>query len=220
MAAWCPSVRHQRGRRRPWTVWLLLLLGLPAWGADLERGEEINGVCAGCHGDQGQGGKGGEYPRLAGQSARYLKDQLKAFRSRTRVNIPMFPYTQERELPDADIEDVAEYLASLRAPGSPPTAMNKEADTPRADGDRDKGAAIYREECAYCHRGNGSGAGEFPMLAGQYTNYLRKQIAAYRRKERPHDGEEPGGVLDTLSEEDIRNALAYLTTLGGGAGAK
>ena len=37
-----------------------------AYAIDMENGEEINEVCAGCHGEFGQGGKAGEYPRLAG----------------------------------------------------------------------------------------------------------------------------------------------------------
>ena len=52
------------------SVWLLSCQGVYAADAqpepDLELGEEINEVCASCHGEFGQGGKGGEYPRLAG----------------------------------------------------------------------------------------------------------------------------------------------------------
>ena len=84
-----------------------------AVAVDLEKGKEINGTCAACHGDQGAGGKKGEYPRLAGQRAAYLESQLKSFRARTRINIPMFPYTQERELSDDDIKDVSAYLAGI-----------------------------------------------------------------------------------------------------------
>ena len=62
-----------------------------AAAVDLEKGKEINGTCAACHGDQGAGGKKGEYPRIAGQRVAYIENQLKNFRSRTRVNIPMYP---------------------------------------------------------------------------------------------------------------------------------
>ena len=84
-----------------------------AVAVDLEKGKEINGTCAACHGDQSAGGKKGEYPRLAGQRVAYLEKQLKSFRARTRINIPMFPYTQERELSDEDIKDVSAYLAGI-----------------------------------------------------------------------------------------------------------
>ena len=63
---------------------LLLLAGVLASSAavavDLEKGKEINGTCAACHGDQGAGGKKGEYPRIAGQRVAYIENQLKSFR--------------------------------------------------------------------------------------------------------------------------------------------
>lgn len=85
-----------------------------AAAADLRSGRDINEVCAGCHGELGQGGQGGEYPRLAGQPAAYLARQLKPFRARIRPNMPMLPHTEERELPDADIEEISACLAALR----------------------------------------------------------------------------------------------------------
>ncbi len=193
--------------------------------ADLEQGKEIFGTCAACHGDYGQGGKHGEYPRLAGQRSRYLKDQLRAFRARSRINIPMYPYTQERELSDEDIENVSEYIASVELPTKVPDfkdsddaltrllAMEKVMIISRTEGNVDKGKTIYANECVDCHKHNGHGSGHIPMVVGQYTNYLMKQIACFVKKERPHDDDKPGGVLNTLKEEDIRDVVAYLTVL-------
>jgi cytochrome c553 len=59
---------------------------------DLELGEEINETCAGCHGEYGQGSIDGEYPRLAGLTAGYIARQLRNFKQRKRINIPMLPY--------------------------------------------------------------------------------------------------------------------------------
>ena len=155
-----------------------------AVAVDLEKGKEINGTCAACHGDQGAGGKKGEYPRIAGQRVGYIESQLKSFRSRTRVNIPMFPYTQERELSDADIKDVSAYLAGIELSTKMPTFKGTEDALtrlqmvdrvmiiPRAEGNIDHGHAIYQKQCAACHGKTGKGRGMFPMLVGQYTNYL------------------------------------------------
>jgi len=196
-----------------------------AGAADASRGKEINETCAACHGEYGQGGKRGEYPRLGGQRSRYLAEQLQAFRTRGRLNIPMFPYTQERELTDADIEDVAEYLSSIELPTAPPEfkdsddaltrllAMEKVMIVGRTEGDVDHGRRVYKEECASCHRANGRGGGRIPMIVGQYTNYLLKQIASFVQKERSHDEKTPGGVLNGLSADDIRDVVAYLTVL-------
>lgn len=197
----------------------------PAVSAEEEKGKEINGVCAACHGEFGQGGKRGEYPRIAGQRAAYLKDQLKSFRARKRINLPMYPYTQERELPDEDIEAIAEYLAKIQLPTRPPEfkdgddalarlqAMEKVMIVPRAEGDVENGKAVYQRDCFSCHGRDGRGRGKFPMLVGQYTNYLQKQVDSYLRGERPHDEEGTKGILNALKEKDVRDILAYLTSI-------
>lgn len=192
---------------------------------DLARGKEINATCAGCHGDLGQGGKRGEYPRISGQRVGYLVTQLQAFRDRTRLNLPMFPYTQERELSEQDIADVSAYLASVELPTEWPkfspgddaltrlAAMEKVMIIARAPGDVDNGGRIYREECALCHGEDGRGKRKFPRLVGQYSNYLLKQMEAYRKGERPHDEEGMTGALIPLKTTDLQDILAYLTTL-------
>ncbi len=197
----------------------------PAPAAEESKGKDINGVCAACHGEFGQGGKRGEYPRIAGQRAAYIKDQLKSFRARKRINLPMYPYTQERELPDEDIEAVSEYLAAIQLPTKWPEfkdsddaltrleAMEKVMIVPRAEGDIENGKAIYQKHCASCHARDGRGRGKFPMLVGQYTTYLKKQADSYLKGERPHDEEGVTGTLNTLKEQDIQDILAYLTSI-------
>lgn len=192
---------------------------------DLDKGKEINGTCAACHSDNGQGGKKGEYPRIAGQQVKYLENQLKSFRARTRVNIPMFPYTQEREMSDADVKDVAAYLNGIVLDNQMPTYTGKEDALtkllmaekvmiiPRAEGDLEAGGKIYQKQCAVCHAKTGKGRGMFPMLVGQYTNYLMRQVELYRKGDRPHDEEAVGGVLNALDEKQIQDVLAYLTSI-------
>lgn len=202
-----------------------LLVSLPAVAVDLEKGKEINGTCAACHGDNGQGGKKGEYPRIAGQQGKFLERQLKNFRSRARVNIPMFPYTQERELSDEDIKDVSGYLSAIQLDTKMPTYTGKEDALtrllmaekvmiiPRAEGNPENGETIYRKQCAACHGKTGKGRGMFPMLVGQYTSYLQRQVGLFLKGDRPHDEEGMVGVLNALSATDIQDVLAYLTSI-------
>ena len=213
----------------PFRLLPLLLAGIVASTAavavDLEKGKEINGTCAACHGDQGAGGKKGEYPRIAGQRVAYIENQLKSFRSRTRVNIPMYPYTQERELSDEDIKDISAYLAGIELSTKMPTFKGTEDALtrlqmvdrvmiiPRAEGNLDRGQAIYQKQCASCHGKTGKGRGMFPMLVGQYTNYLKRQVDLYLKGDRPHDEEGTVGVLNGLKEQDVQDILAYLTSI-------
>jgi cytochrome c553 len=204
---------------------VLACAATPLVAAEHEKGKEINGTCSACHGGLGQGGKKGEYPRLAGQRAAYIEDQLKSFRARTRINIPMFPYTQERELPDEDIKEIAAYLSSIELPNKMPTfagnegalAMLEMVDkvmiVPRVEGDIENGKAIFQKSCYACHGKTGRGRGKFPMLVGQYSNYLKRQMDLYLKGDRPHDEDGVVGILNTLKPGDLQDILAYLTTL-------
>jgi cytochrome c553 len=207
----------------------LLLASAAAPAQDLANGRDIFNICAGCHGKYGQGGKNGEYPRLAGQRAAYVEEQLLAFRSRKRLNIPMLPYTQPRELPDEDIADVAAYIATMKLPSRPPAGTSDEdiilrrvplesfLTVERIAGDVVTGRSLYRSECMNCHAKDGRGRSNFPLLVGQYPNYLKRQIDIYRAGGRPHDEDVAGkGVLMPLSENDIRDILAYLTSIQDG----
>jgi len=51
------------------------------------------------------------------------------------------------------------------------------------------------------------------MLVGQYTNYLKKQMDAYIKGERPHEDGAGKDILTTLKEKDLQDILAYLTSI-------
>jgi len=246
MKQWRPVAQSETTFMRP-TLLLGLILSMTAPFASAgvpegqqDSGKEIYAPCAACHGDLGQGGKRGEYPRIASQRPGYIEYSLRKFRTHERLNIPMFPYTQERELSDADIRAVAAFLAGIVLPTKPPEfkptddaltrllAMEKVLIIPKLDGDLENGQKLYQEECADCHGATGRGKMRFPMLVGQYTNYLQKQIAAFLKGERPHDQSDDAeedhqskgqqkvvdlGVLGRLDAKDIQDILAYITHL-------
>ncbi|MFA7292085.1 MAG: c-type cytochrome [Rhodocyclaceae bacterium] len=203
-----------------------IALPLSAMAVDVGQAKEIYGPCAACHGEFGAGGKKGEYPRIAGQQPKYIFEQLKKFQSQARINLPMYPYTKERDLPDEEMKVVAEWLAQIELQTRMPTfkgdedaltrlqAVEKVMIVPRVEGDIDNGGKIYQKQCAVCHGKQGKGRGMFPMISGQYINYLQKQVAAYLRAERAHDEDSAKeGVLYTLQPQDIQDVMAYLTTL-------
>ncbi len=192
---------------------------------DLELGKEIHEVCAGCHGEYAEGGKDGEYPRLAGFPANYLKQQLMLFKKNKRHNIPMKPYANERELPDEDVDAVTAYIASIklrtRIPDFKPGTSAYEKlliakqvlNIPRAPGDVELGRKLYNRECKICHGVDAKGkpSSDVPPLSGQYTKYLAKQIRDYNDKKRHHDYDDEDEAFKAYTEEEIQAILAYLS---------
>jgi cytochrome c553 len=68
-------------------------------------------ACARCHGFDGASDGSGAFPRLDGQSAQYLAEQLRHFASGARQNALMQPIA--KGLKDDEIEAVSQYYASL-----------------------------------------------------------------------------------------------------------
>ena len=196
---------------------------------DIEYAEEINGTCAGCHGEFGEGTSDGEYPRLAGLDAAYLAQQLRDFKTRDRLNIPMTPYTTERELPEEDVVLIAAYLSQIDLPTKlPPIDEEKEFDAlarlrasgsvinvARYPGNIEKGRQFYEKECAACHgdKAQGKTHMKIPQLAGQYSVYITRQIKKFRIGERVHDDPRDAEIFKSISDAEIDNMLAYLSIL-------
>jgi cytochrome c553 len=198
---------------------------------DIENGKEINEVCAGCHGEYGQGGKDGEYPRLAGMPAAFIAKQLNLFRERKRPNLAMVEYVDHRQMPDDDIRDVSHYLAQVELKTKLPPADENAPDfnayerllqskrlmqIPRADGDIENGRKLYVKECGTCHGREGWGKSEksVPMLAGQYTNYLWRQVGKYREGIRIHDEDAPEEeLLSDFTDTELTDIFAYLSVM-------
>ena len=213
------------------TIAALLTLGvLFVGGAEAadeaypEDGKDIYVGCAPCHGPEGQGGAKGDYPRLAGLPYEYLKSQLRAFKARERINIPMFPYTVERELTDQDVLDVSAYIAEMKLESRLPDmgenvdgyvrlmAAKRVLQIPRAPGDVDAGGKLYQETCARCHGARGEGREpQDPPVAGQYIKYLKKQFTDMLNDERLHP--RPNKLIAPLTPTDIENLLAYFSIL-------
>ncbi|HHI76487.1 MAG TPA: c-type cytochrome [Gammaproteobacteria bacterium] len=202
-----------------------------AYDYDPDIGEEINEVCAGCHGEFGQGSEDGEYPRIAGQPAAYIERQLHLFQDRKRPNLPMVEHVEERQLPSEDIFHIAQYLSRIQLKTKLPPVDEQAPDfdayarlleskqlmqIPRAPGDVKKGRKLYRRECGSCHGREGWGRPKkgVPMLAGQYTDYLWRQVKKFRKGIRIHDEDDPEEeLLNDFRDEELRDIFAYLSTV-------
>ncbi|HEY4970263.1 MAG TPA: c-type cytochrome [Steroidobacteraceae bacterium] len=70
-------------------------------------------ACASCHALDGAG-LPSEFPRLAGQHARYIADQLLAFRADSRLGTNAMMHNVSAKLSDGEIAAVADYIAGMR----------------------------------------------------------------------------------------------------------
>lgn len=81
--------------------------------ARVQAGKKLyEGLCIACHGASGHGTE--KIPRLAGQQQEYVQASLKRYRSGTGVRIDPQMAAYTRNLKDADILNLADYLASMQ----------------------------------------------------------------------------------------------------------
>jgi cytochrome c553 len=81
--------------------------------------------------------------------------------------------------------------------------------------DRDAGGKIYTAQCAACHGSDAKSPTDpsYPILAGQYADYLTVALIKYQTGERKNAI--MAGLAKPLSRRDIQNVAAYLESLNG-----
>ena len=85
----------------------------PLVDGDVEAGKTRSAQCAACHGPQGNM-ESGQFPKLAGQGAPYIYEQLKLFKSGERQNAIMAGQVQG--MSDAQIKALARYYSKQSGP--------------------------------------------------------------------------------------------------------
>src|SRR5213593_3129004 len=130
-------------------AFLFLLVLFHAAHADLAAGKRKAQACSACHGADGNPATG-QFPVLAGQTARYLYLQLKDFNEGRRSEPSMQPIVAKLSI--QDMLDLAEYFAPPK-----PEPIAFKADAARAARGEKKGHDVL---CTICHVGGMSGQNE------------------------------------------------------------
>jgi cytochrome c553 len=165
--------------------------------------------CTGCHGPRGEGNAGAGFPRLAGQSSRYLRHQLDSFADGTRVN-PVMGSISHAMSPEQRASAAAHFASLASVP--PGAAASAPGDVARGRDLAEQGDAPKQvQPCKNCHGPAGAGLGmQLPYLAGQPAAYLAKALAAFRDGSRRTD---PTGqmtpIAKVLSDADAQAVAAY-----------
>jgi cytochrome c553 len=103
---------------------------------------------------------------------------------------------------------VLAVVSPLAAAAEAPSAAGGDA-APKAD--PAKAQPIVNSLCVACHGVDGnSPLPANPNLAGQHARYLYKQLSDYKAGRRKNSV--MGGMVATLSDDDMRNLAAYFAT--------
>ncbi len=174
---------------------------------DVTRGAEAFQPCQGCHRRGAVGSPSGLYPRLAGQHATVLVEQIADIRAGKRVNPTMAPFSDEHVLTTQEIADIAAYLQSLPARSLP------EARGPgRA---LDRGGKLYGTDCVVCHgnRGEGDSRKFMPLIAGQHYQYLIREMVLIRDGKRGNANPDMVKAIGAYGSDDIEAVADYISRL-------
>ena len=188
---------------------LAVLAASPALSEQLTQAQKIAvKLCSSCHGQDGNS-ISSNYPKIAGQQANYIDQQLRSFRDHSRSDKDakdvMWGWT--RSLTDQDIRDLAAYYGVQQPKAGKPGPLQLTR----------MGAAIYQNGlsdkavpgCAACHGAAAKGSEAAPRLAGQHARYLVRQLKVFRSMERPA-AIAMHAVVTNLTDDDIAALAAYL----------
>lgn len=185
-----------------------------------EAGKNKVAACVACHGKDGNSFIA-LYPRLAGLGEKYLIKQLKDIQTGLR---PVPEMTGMLEgMNEQDLADIAAFYD-----GQTPKLAGA-VDDPKS---LDLGERVYRAgnlqtgvpACTGCHSpsGNGNAPAGYPMLGGQYADYLAKQLHAFRdgahdegdsSARRNDEAKVMRGVAAHMTDQEIKAVANYISGL-------
>jgi cytochrome c553 len=159
-------------------------------------------VCVACHGPDGNS-QNPAYPILAGQTWRYIYIELKDFKAGRRSDPVMSPIAQT--LSPEDMIALGNFFAAQK-----PLPIAFQADGAKVEAGRKTSDAVL---CPMCHLGGFVGQNDIPRVAGQYPQYVKKQLEDFKTRRRTNDAGNMTSVAATLSEQDIENLSQYIANL-------
>jgi cytochrome c553 len=190
----------------------------PYADGSVQAGATKAAVCFSCHGPNGNS-QNPVWPRLAGQNAVYIAEQLHLFHDGIRKNPVMQPMAAG--LSDQDIDNLAVFFAAQTPAGlEADPSYWKAGQALYLHGD----AAHGVPGCVACHGplGRGNPAAGYPALEAQQSVYVASQLQSYANGTR-YSGPNatsatPNSVImfdiaKHLTPEEIRDVASYVQGL-------
>jgi cytochrome c553 len=158
------------------------------------RGRTVAYTCHGCHGIPNYKNTYPTYsvPKLGGQQPVYLSTALKAYASGERPHSTM--HAQAASLSEQERNDVAAYLS-----GTPAASTGAVVGTPPP----------ATQTCVSCHGADGAKpiGNDYPILAGQYRDYLVQALKDYKSGKRKNAV--MAGIIGAVDEKDFDAIAAF-----------
>jgi cytochrome c553 len=171
----------------------------PVLVGDPVHGKAISYTCLGCHGVEGYRNAYPNFrvPKLVGQHPEYIVAALQEYKGDQRSHVTM--HAQASSLSDQDMADIAAYFT-----GPPLQPAPAPANAPPAP------AAVAI--CAACHGATGiSVVPNYPNLAGQYPDYLKREIGEYKAGGRKNPI--MAGMAVTIKDSDVDALADYFSKM-------
>jgi cytochrome c553 len=195
---------------------------------DPERGATLAGTCAACHGLDGNPPDGVAYPRIAGQSERYISQQLALFKSgerNTGMAPVMIPFATP--LSPQDMRDLGAFFASKTAGAGIADDAVVESGPYAGLKFYEIGQLLYRggdtnrgiPACMACHgpAGSGNPGPAYPAVAGQEAAYVDRRLQEYRSGQTSlqdrHLFDIMAQIAAPLTDQEIQALASYLQGL-------
>ena len=181
-------------------------------GEDISQAAQTaSDVCSKCHGPGGAS-TSPLFPRLAGQQAAYIEQELKLFRDKGRgdPHARAYMWGIAGPMTDDQIKGLATYFAkqpAIKGDAADDAVLVAKGRALFQKGDEARGVPV----CADCHGKQAEGNDSIPRLAGQYEDYLAGQMEAFRGTLR--ENETMHANTEHLTNDDIKALAAYLSSL-------
>jgi len=159
-------------------------------------------VCFACHGPNGNS-TNPDYPILAGQSWRYIFIELKDFKEGRRKDPHVSPMVAN--LSQDDMVALGNFFAAQKQ-----VPIQIQVDPAKVEAGRKTADTVL---CPMCHLGGFVGQNEIPRVAGQWPQYIKKQLEDFKARRRTNDAGNMTSVAGGLSEQDIENLSQYIANL-------
>lgn len=177
---------------------------------DADIGKTKSVICAACHNPDGNS-INPLWPKLAGQHATYIVQQLKNFQSKNRNDPNMLPMVAP--LTEQDMLNLAAYFE------------NQTIKIGLVGQEWEMGQKIYRggnedtgvPACTACHgpQGKGNPAAKYPAIGGQHVDYTLKQLKDYKSGVRKPEGNADimRDIVLKMSEDEMKAVADYMQGL-------